>query len=274
MKYLRSILMSLAASMLTIVASAQQNPVQAVVSSLSGSATITSPGSTKSTPVVVGLKLPEGSIVSTSGDSTVVIESHEGIHTGISPKTTVVIGQHSVSAEGIRTAFIDLKIGTTVSVLDPSKHAINNYAVRTPKGVASAHGTTYTTTVTIPSAGEIFVTVNTISGEVIFTTLTGAKVAIIGGNSGTFDSSALMSFANAIATAATPEAKQAIVDALRYADVFVSMIAQANEVKQATPSSNEVNQATPSSDAQAPNPVITPSTPATPDITIIVSPSA
>jgi len=176
MKTIRITLSIIAAAVGALVASAQQAPVEAVISIIEGSATFTAPGSTLAVPAVVGQKLPEGSTVITGEASTVIITSFEGIQTSLNAKTSAVIGTHSVNAEGVRTVVIDLKIGSAVSVLDPSKRKINNYGVRTPKGVAAARGTVYTTTY-----DGVTVTVDTVAGTVVFSSVGGASVTVPSG---------------------------------------------------------------------------------------------
>lgn len=180
MKSIRLTLTFIAAAVGALVASAQQAPVEAVISSFVGTVTVTAPGATAAVPAVVGQKLPEGSTVITGEGSNVVIQSHDGINTGLGASATVVVGTHSVNAEGVRTAVIDLKTGTTVSVLDPSKRKINNYGVRTPKGVAAARGTTYSTTVTV-NGQEVVVTVNTTTGNVSFSVAGRAPIEVAPG---------------------------------------------------------------------------------------------
>jgi len=180
MKSIRLTLTIIAAAVGALVASAQQAPVEAVISSFAGTVTVTAPGATVAVPAVVGQKLPEGSTVITGEGSNVLIQSHEGITTGLGASATAVVGTHSVNAEGVRTAVIDLKSGTTVSVLDPSKRKINNYGVRTPKGVAAARGTTYSTTVQV-NGKEVVVTVNTSTGKVSFSIAGGATIEVAPG---------------------------------------------------------------------------------------------
>jgi len=169
MKSLRLTLTIIAAAMGALVASAQQAsapkaPAGAFISFFSGEVMVTLPGATAAVPAILGDSLPEGSIVTTGPDGNALVESFAGISTGVSDSSSVVIGKHSVSAEGVRTAEIELKEGSAVSVLDPAKRKINNYGVRTPKGVAAARGTTYSTTY---SGGVM--SVNTATGEVLYT---------------------------------------------------------------------------------------------------------
>ena len=225
MKIIRLSLLSIATLLGSLVASAQQASTEAVISSLSGSATVLAPGATQGSAAVVGQKLPEGSTIVTADGASVVIQSHQGIETGIGAKSSVVVGVHSVSADGIRTAVLDLKKGTTVSVLDPSKRATNNYAIRTPKGVAAARGTTYSTTVKLSSGGEAIVTVNTLTGNVSFSIVGGATISVAEGKSANDKSSASTSISSAIASADTA-GQQDIAEALKATVAVVAAISQ------------------------------------------------
>lgn len=224
MKITRLLILSLTVALGTLVASAQQVASQAFVSSVVGSATVTLPGSSKAIPVAAGQSLPEGSTIVTT-DGKVTVQSHEGITTGFGASTTAVVGVHAVSAEGVRTAVMDLKQGTVVSVLDPSKRSINNYAVRTPKGVAAARGTTYSTTVKLSSGGEATVVVNTITGEVSFSIAGGPTVAVAAGRSASDRSASVASISDAMANA-TPAEKQAITEALQTTVIVVAAMNQ------------------------------------------------
>ena len=228
MKTIRLTLSFLAVAMGALVASAQQAPVEAVVASFVGAVTVTAPGSSVAVPAVVGQKLPEGSTVTTAAGATALIESHEGISTGLGSGATAVIGAHSVNADGVRTAVIDLKEGTTVSVLDPSKRKINNYGVRTPKGVAAARGTTYSCTVKLSSGGQAIVTVNTLTGAVNFSIVGGKSIDVAEGKSANSNSSVATSIAAAIA-AASPEEKAQIAEALKATVAVVATISEARK---------------------------------------------
>jgi len=224
MKTIRLALLSFATVISSLVATAQQAPAEAFVASMSGSATVTAPGSTTAVPLVIGQTLPEGSTVTTAEGGSVLIQSHKGMETGLGSKATAVIGSHSVSADGVRTAVIDLKEGTVVSVLDPSKRATNNYAVRTAKGVAAARGTVYTTTVTLSSGGQVTVTVNTLTGAVSFAIAGGQTVSVAAGNSANSNSTASTPISTALAGANAAE-KAELVEAFKLATTVVTIIA-------------------------------------------------
>lgn len=223
MKTIRLTLISLAAAFGALVASAQQ----AQVVSVTGSASVLKPGAAVAVPLVIGDALPEGSVVTTGKDASALIESHSGIQTGVGAESTVAVGTHSVSADGVRTAVIDLKSGTTVSVLDPAKRSVNNYAIRTPKGVAAARGTTYSTNVKLASGGEAIVTVNTTTGSVSFSIVGGPTVAVTEGRSMNSSKSGSTTIAAAITGASSPAEAQAITEALEATVAVVSIIANA-----------------------------------------------
>lgn len=240
MKTIRLALLSFATVIGSLVASAQQAPAEAMISSVSGSASVTAPGSDKAVPAVAGQKLPEGAIITTAAGGSVLIQSHQGVETGIGANSTVAIGTHSVSADGVRTAVIDLKQGTTVSVLDPAKRAVNNYAVRTPKGVAAARGTTFTSTVKLSSGGVVTVTVNTLTGAVSFSIAGGATVNVAEGRSANDRSTASTSIADALKSASSDDQKD-IAEALKITVTVVSVLAQVSNEAGAQKAQNTLN---------------------------------
>lgn len=227
MKTIRLAIVSLAAVFGSLLSFAQQTQADAFVSSIVGSAMVVVPGATEAVPVVIGQKLPEGSTVTTAEGASVLIQSHEGIQTGVGAKSSVVVGAHSVSSDGVRTAVIDLKEGTTVSVLDPAKRSVNNYAIRTPKGVAAARGTTYSTNVKLASGGEAIVTVNTTTGAVSFSIVGGATVSVTEGRSMNSSKAGATTIAEAITSASSPEEAQAITEALQATVAVASIVANA-----------------------------------------------
>jgi FecR protein len=225
MKTIRIALVSLSAAFGSLVSFAQQTQAEAFVSSITGSATVLAPGATEAVPVVIGQKLPEGSTVKTGEGTAVLIQSHQGIQTGVGAKSSVVVGAHTVSSDGVRTAVIDLKEGTTVSVLDPAKRSVNNYAVRTPKGVAAARGTIYTTTVTLSSGREAVVTVNTVTGSVSFAIAGGQTISVAAGNSASSGSTAATPVAQAF-TNSSAQGKAEIVEAVKLSAFVTAVLAE------------------------------------------------
>jgi hypothetical protein len=131
---------------LAVSAFAQSIQTQATVARVTGAATVTLPdGST--TPLSAGMKVAQGSTITTGGDGDVYLESHAGYVTSIKKDSTVLVEEVSVTSAGGKVTkentTMNLKSGNLVAMLDPKKKAVNNYQVRTPKGVAAARGTTF-----------------------------------------------------------------------------------------------------------------------------------
>lgn len=144
---------------------------EATVTQVTGTATVKMPdGST--TALTQGMKLPQGAEVTTGDKSQAIVTAHDGIVAVASSKTTFAINELSVSANGVRNATIALRSGDLASSLDPTKKAINNYKVTTPKGVAAARGTTYSVSY---KGGTLSVTV--VAGVVQSVSLTGVTLA-------------------------------------------------------------------------------------------------
>lgn len=135
-----------------------------------GSATVQLPGGAQ--PAERGMMVPEGATITTGPNAQVFLEVFSGGMATIAESSTVSVEKLAVEKNGdtvtSQEAMLDLKKGTVLSTLDPSKKAINHYGVRTPKGVAAARGTVYTVTV----GDDEFTVETTLSGEVIITNLT------------------------------------------------------------------------------------------------------
>src|SRR5437879_1751994 len=132
---------------LAATASAQTTQTQATVARVSGSATVSMPdGSTA--PLTAGMKVAQGATITTGADGDVYLESHAGYLTAIKHDSVVAVDEISVTSSGGKVTeektLLDLKSGNLVAKLDPTKKAVNNYQVRTPKGVAAARGTVFT----------------------------------------------------------------------------------------------------------------------------------
>lgn len=126
---------------------AQTVTTQATVQRVTGAATVTLPdGSTAA--LTAGMKVPQGATITTGADGDVYLESHAGYVTSIKKDSVVTVDEVSVVTENgavkEERTLLDLKSGNLVANLDPKKKAVNNYQVRTPKGVAAARGTTFT----------------------------------------------------------------------------------------------------------------------------------
>ena len=96
----------------------------------------------------VEIKVPQGATITTGAASEVYLQAHTGTVATVKANSSVSLDELSVTTENGRvtreTTAINLKSGNLVSALDPAKRNVNNYQVRTPKGVAAARGTTFT----------------------------------------------------------------------------------------------------------------------------------
>lgn len=165
---------------LTVSAFAETQTTEASVAKMTGKATMTLPNGTSS-ELTIGAKVPQGATIVTADGSEVYLLTHASTWATIKANSTVSVDTLSVDMDGGKVTkentTLNLKSGNLVSALDPTKRSVNNYQVRTPKGVAAARGTTFTVTVN----GENYSIVTT-SGTVTITNITtGAVVSISGG---------------------------------------------------------------------------------------------
>jgi hypothetical protein len=121
--------------------------VEAVVLKLTGSAHAKSPGQVKELSLEEGSKIGRGTTLSVDDESEVQLEPYEGAIATLLPKTTILVEALSITTAGDvikkQTSLLALKAGSVVSTIDPAKRAINDYGIRTPKGIASAKGTSF-----------------------------------------------------------------------------------------------------------------------------------
>lgn len=155
---------------------------EAKVVKIKGSAEVQLPGRSTSQPLALNTLVPEGASIRTGGDSEVYLEVFPGGIATIGADTNVLVEKLGLEKQGnvitSQEALLDLKKGTIISSLDPSKKAINKYGVRTPKGVASARGTVYAVTV----GDNAYTITTTLSGAVIISQVGGPTITIEAGN--------------------------------------------------------------------------------------------
>lgn len=177
---MRKILLSLIGSAALFVAAAfgQTQNAEATVLKVTGNATVTIGGATS--PLQVGAKIPVGATITTAAASEVFIQAHTGTVATVKAGSSVSIDELSVTRSGGRVTeektAINLKSGNLVSALDPAKRSVNNYQVKTPKGVAAARGTTFTV-----SYNGVNYTIVATSGSVQITSSLGTVVNVAGG---------------------------------------------------------------------------------------------
>lgn len=155
--------------------------VEAIVVRVTGPAHAKLPTVKDELVLTEGAKLPKGTVITTDEATELHLQPFEGTIATLRPNTTVQIEKLSVTTAGSvvkkQTALLDLKAGTVVSTIDPAKRDINDYGVRTPKGIASAKGTSFA--VSIENEGfTVAATADTVS----FLTPAGETYSITAGN--------------------------------------------------------------------------------------------
>jgi hypothetical protein len=126
---------------------AQSTATEATVARVTGTVTATlADGSTVA--VTEGTKLPQGATITTGDKSEAYLVSHGDSTSVITANSVVEIAELSTTSAGGKVteqkATLDLKSGNLVAKLNPAKKSVNQYSVRTPKGVAAARGTVFT----------------------------------------------------------------------------------------------------------------------------------
>jgi len=125
-------------------------------------------------------RLPEGAIVETGPDSEVFLQPYPGAVADLKPNSRVSIEKLTITTAGgvlmKREIIFNLTAGNLVSVIDPAKHNVNRYGVRTPKGLAMAQGTSFTA-----SVSDANISVAATADTVSFTTPDGLTYSINAG---------------------------------------------------------------------------------------------
>ena len=159
---------------------AGESPTEATIVKLTGVVTFQLPGQATAETLKVGDKVPQGATIVTGPGAEAYIQPFAGTVAALKQNATVVLEKLSISTDnGVVTkqnALLNLKSGDLVSTIDPAKRAINNYGVRTPKGIAMAHGTAYSVSV---SGGGFSIAAT--ADSVTFTTPAGVVYSIQAG---------------------------------------------------------------------------------------------
>lgn len=164
-----------------ISAAAVKQATEATVLRLNGIARTRLPGGTDDVQLAEGAKLPKGATIITEDAAELYLQPFPGVIATIRPRSTVSIERLSLTVDdGIvkkQTALLNLTAGSVISTVDPAKRDINDYGVRTPKGIAYARGTSFT--VSVEDEGfSVATTADTVS----FTLPSGDSYAIKAGN--------------------------------------------------------------------------------------------
>ncbi|GAB5562225.1 MAG: hypothetical protein SynsKO_38720 [Synoicihabitans sp.] len=94
-----------------------------------------------------GQTIPVGAIVEVKAGTKLFLKTFEGTITIFDPGSVFEIEALEVTADKKEKTVIDLQSGDLVASLDPRKRSVNDYGVKTPKGVAAARGTQYSVSV-------------------------------------------------------------------------------------------------------------------------------
>ena len=144
----RKLLLTLAVlTGLASAAFAQTQAAAATVARFSGNVIAVLPDGS-SVAVTQGMQLPQGATITTGDKSDAYLVTHGDTTSVVTSNSEVQVAESSVTTEGgqvtKQTTTLDLKSGNLVAKLNPAKKSVNNYNVRTPKGVAAARGTIFT----------------------------------------------------------------------------------------------------------------------------------
>lgn len=181
MKHASFVILAFVASALTFgrLAAAETAMSEGTVIKVTGDAVVQLPGQSTSVAMTAGMKIPQGATITTKTGE-VYLQAHTGTVATIQANSTVNVEQLSVTTEGgavkKENTLLSLKSGNLISTIDPTKKAVNNYGVRTPKGVAASRGTSFSVSV---SAGGFNIAAT--ADSVTFTTATGATYTIAAG---------------------------------------------------------------------------------------------
>ena len=168
---LRPLFLVVASCLCFLAASAQTVRVLTV----SGEATIQPADGSPARPITVGDTITLGTRIITAANGRVIITPFPGIKSIISPSSDVTIEKLSeTKASGsnvaLQQAVLNLKSGAVVSDLEKQEGVAYDYAIRTPRGVAGARGTTYTVAVAPTGVESVIVT----DGRIQITLTSGA----------------------------------------------------------------------------------------------------
>jgi len=176
-KPLYSLLVAALFSLGSLCAHGAEAAAQAIILKVQGTVQSVAEGQA---PVAlkVGDKLPQGATIQTGADSLVAVQAFNGAVALITANSKVNLEKLSVTASGgvvtKQTALLNLKVGGIISYIDPANHDINDYAIRTPQGVAAARGTVFI--VGVNSSGFAMLIVK--DSAVTFTNSAGQSVTV------------------------------------------------------------------------------------------------
>lgn len=166
--------LALSVALAVLAAQAQETPAEAKITAVSGYVSIAGADGS-SVRAVIGQKVAVGATITTGPNGQLSLQVHEGIVAVFTGSSSAVVEKLSTSENGTRNTVLRLTKGSVATSLDPSRKHVNNYGVRTDKGLAVAHGTTMTVTV-----NDEHYTVSVLVGVVTVNWSDGRSVSIAG----------------------------------------------------------------------------------------------
>jgi hypothetical protein len=149
-----------------------QETRSATIVAVAGATTVSSPSG--SAGATVGSEVSVGSTIATTPGASVTLKFFDGTVGIVEQKTTVILAALSTGPDSTgavkEDTLLDLKEGEVVAILDPSKKDVTHFSVRTPQGVATAHGTVFAVEVSQDASNS---NVTTMSGTVTYVTSEG-----------------------------------------------------------------------------------------------------
>lgn len=157
----------------TSLARSEEVAREATIVAVEGTVIIGLPGEASGKPAVVGAVIPVGSTIHTGTASQVTVKLFDSTIAIVRADSDATLEKLSVTTDGKdikkENALINLRVGNIISTLDPAKKSVNNYGIRTPRGIAAARGTIFSVTVSFDNNKNVC-TNATISGTVTFYT--------------------------------------------------------------------------------------------------------
>jgi hypothetical protein len=153
---------------------------EATVVQLVGAAEAKLPGGRPATALAAGDKLPRGTVITTDVAGEVCLQFFPGALATVQPSSAVELAGLSLTTNRgtvtRQSTLLSLRSGTVVSLIDPASGGVNEFAVRTPQGTATAQGTSF-----VASVGAGGFSVATTADTVTFVTPGGTRYAITAG---------------------------------------------------------------------------------------------
>ncbi len=127
-----------------------------------------------------GARLRTGAVISTAADGEAFVQAYPGAIAVVQPGSVVALADLAITmrngAPVKQSVVLELRAGGVVSAIDPAKKTVDEYAIRTPQGTASAQGTSFFT-----SVGPDGLRVGTTADTVSFVTPSGNRFEISAG---------------------------------------------------------------------------------------------